>query len=1082
MTDSFIGKLRHQRNATAAGGAGAAGDAEKAKDPEAPAALKEPELRGGAKMPAPKRAQGLSGAALRRTVSDVFGAAKALGIPGPLVAKYAAAMDQNAAGLTALADRIRVAMVRSDPQTRAVIDGLAARLLIQMSPGLATLDATSAGNVIRQIIETTADLIDGPVKPTPHQARALETLAHAIGKLNSGEIGAELRRVAKLIATKKDPRVLGSLAAALDNDIARIAQSAEPAALLPLFRTTLDAILRGLEDPNVPAEQIVDQAIAGRAAPLTDGQRAIAIEDVGQARSHKDQAALAEQQAEAELEALKEQYENNARVGHPEILAPLAGDRARADRELTPQAQLLWFGQVNANIGQAPAALHAIASVQLEHLAHAQKNLPPPEVVGQISQQILVLSQLPGVTADGLAAFAAEHARHEAPERLLGTLAALTNVLTQLNQRGVRLQRPQDLAALANGMTGRTADLADQGRVEILVGLLAAANDDPTRDQALQQGPRIATALAAMENGAAREAVTAKLGEDLGLFARAGLDFESLAAAYRTLPEDGLLRFAAIGLERGIDPDAWLEKLSAVFKNARGNKEHSRAIRNLIVLAENAGADLPRFLEALNASGATPQQITRTVSALLNEYNHQITVEQITAATEMLERKENVAQAIETKLNQAMVKNLGLDQLLQDANIKATDHGYKLVSGPLNQFFSQGLTNPGLDREMFKKLLIAVLEDRFDGFRFTTAPKDAQLSCLNKEQRQIWETGQTMTHVRLDANSQAELDKRVTEAQAIARALLERMTGAWGDPAALRMKHAELVDRLHQIDKNDRAGRLPIVRQIGGLVPMLRAIEWATELSEMTPQTTTPLRFSKMADALPSLGRMLGEAGKAALNELTWTIRIDDLAYSEVVTHDRLDLAATYRAIAIGTGCINHWPQKLDLLAYCIDPNKRMIMTRNQGGEERRAVMRLVERQDEGHAGEPMLLLERTYPDGCTDEEKQRLIEHMLRRAGDMGIAASYATEYYWDASRTGRGGYIRDMNAVLEDLNRRYNTTSERKELSVLNRAGNMPSEYLDSAPKGINMRGVVGERYYPGNQDTTFANEFIILEPKKD
>jgi hypothetical protein len=132
-----------------------------------------------------------------------------------------------------------------------------------------------------------------------------------------------------------------------------------------------------------------------------------------------------------------------------------------------------------------------------------------------------------------------------------------------------------------------------------------------------------------------------------------------------------------------------------------------------------------------------------------------------------------------------------------------------------------------------------------------------------------------------------------------------------------------------------------------------------------------------------------------------------------------------------------------------------------------------------------MLVLERTYPDNATSDEKQRIIEHALRRASEMGIAVAYPTEYYWDVRKTNRfagNAAVEEMNEVLKDLNRRYGTRSQKQIMQVINRAGNTQQEYIDSAPpNGAAGRGQVGVRQYPGNQDVQFENEFLILEPVK-
>jgi hypothetical protein len=358
---------------------------------------------------------------------------------------------------------------------------------------------------------------------------------------------------------------------------------------------------------------------------------------------------------------------------------------------------------------------------------------------------------------------------------------------------------------------------------------------------------------------------------------------------------------------------------------------------------------------------------------------------------------------------------------------------------------------------------------------------EKQLAPLTPWARRAWEKSESMTHVRFQADGQKEFESRVRAGAKITGALFQRMTAAWGDLGALEKKQHELVTKLRELPKNNLEARRRLVGELAGVPAKIDALRWAKEMSQLAPETTTPLRFASMADKLPSLGRSLGEGMRAAIDELIWTVRIDDLAYSEVITHDGPDLATMYRLAT--TNCLAGWPHDVSLLAYCIDPNKRMIVTKNQAGEERRAMMRIVERQDPGHEGQPMLVLERTYPDRVSEEEKQRLVEHMLRRATEMGIPAAYPTEYYWDASKTqrGQGAGLIDMNRVIDDLNRRYHTKSEHLTIKVLNRAGNVATEYIDSAPlAGARDAGNVQMRKYQGRQDNAYENKFVILSPE--
>jgi hypothetical protein len=257
-------------------------------------------------------------------------------------------------------------------------------------------------------------------------------------------------------------------------------------------------------------------------------------------------------------------------------------------------------------------------------------------------------------------------------------------------------------------------------------------------------------------------------------------------------------------------------------------------------------------------------------------------------------------------------------------------------------------------------------------------------------------------------------------------------------------------------------------------------MRWVTDLASLTPETTTPLQYVKLADR--RFERVRAVLGDEAYEALARTLRIDDLRpFTEVTTSDGTDLDTLYR---LGSAnCLKGWPNDPILLPYAIDANKRMIVTKNQDGQERRAILRLVDRQDPGHVGEQVFVLERTYPDAAAEEEKQRVIEHALRRGAEMGIPVAYPLEYYWEASKTGRAGSIKDLNKVIEDLNRRYRTTSEQVVMKVKNRAGNMAQEYIDSAPlNGAQGSGVVGVRRYVGNQDTVYENKFMILTPRKD
>ncbi len=223
---------------------------------------------------------------------------------------------------------------------------------------------------------------------------------------------------------------------------------------------------------------------------------------------------------------------------------------------------------------------------------------------------------------------------------------------------------------------------------------------------------------------------------------------------------------------------------------------------------------------------------------------------------------------------------------------------------------------------------------------------------------------------------------------------------------------------------------------------------------------------------------LVGPAGAQAMDALQHTLKMSDISYSQVVTDDGPDFSSIYKMAT--TNCLK-WPgYGGEVLGYQADPNKRFILTKDQAGEMRRAVMRLVERQDEGHKGEPMLILERTYPDTVTEEEKQRLMEHTIRRAAQMGVPCGFATEYYWNQGRAGARGGV-DMKAVLEDLSKRYGTEVEDKPVQMLNRASNFNCDYLDSnAPGGAAGAGRVSYRGHREKTDKAFENRFIVMTPR--
>lgn len=1063
MSDSFIGRLNRRRTAALEGANPVQNQPIKNEAGTTKPALKEPELQGGHGKPAPKKAQGLSGAALRSAVTDIFAAGEKVGLPPELIAKYAGAMEGNVTAMKELAKQIQLKSARLPDNQKALVQALPAQLIGALGGGFARLDSTSSGNTIRAVIEAISEMLEAPRALDAVHARAMQNAVFAFAQVGPIDMGSEVKRAVRLVQGTGEGAVIEAAALALEQDCATLLSAANDAQRLAMIRAAFDISIGACKNRGADLNALVDQAIGTHDVKANDAQRELLVATGDKARNLMSGFEESRAQANAQLAGINPK--------HP-----------GAER-LSPESQVLFYSEL-ARHANAPA-LAEIAEVLLAYLAHAASAPPPADVLSSAMDKLVEISGLPGVNKESMSILAREHAGAVPAEHLPGSLAVTARVVISLAEHGVQLKEPKHLALLANALIGRTDAYADQSRIDVLVDLIqGTAHSKPAMEQALMHGPRIAQSAHAIEKGGAHDIMLPKLPMDVHAIAEKGLDFAAIASSYRLLLEDSLPRFVGIASANKMEPDTFLEKVSTLAKGARGNKDHLRSIRTLLVLADAAGADVVGFIDTLNAAKMKGPQLMRTINAVLAENNRTITKEQMDRVIGQLKKGEDVVDEIEGRLYKSMVEQMGLNQLLADQNVNATSNGLKLIQDQLRDFFSQGLTNHALDQVLFRNLFVAVLEDRFDAFRFTTPPAEAQLAALSPDAKRKWQDGQIMTHVRFDAQGQEEFDKRVGRAATLATALFGNMEKAWGKLEDLQKKHAELVEQIHNVPKNDVQGRrAALVGEIGRIPAKIGALEWAHELANMTPATATPMHFAQLADKIPSMMRMLGENGHAVLNELTWTVRIDDLSYSQVTTYDRVDLAAMYRSISIGTGCLRGWPTKTDMLAYFVDGNKRMVLTRNQAGEERRAMVRIVERQDAGHVGEPMLLLERAYPDTATDEEKQRLIEHTLRRAVEMGIPAAFATEYYWDAAKTRRAATykLQDMNVVLEDLNRRYGTTWEKVAIQVLNRAGNMPSEYLDSAPTNMNMRGEIGARYYQGNVDQTFENEFVILEPKK-
>ncbi len=1076
---SYIDRLQNRRaalvaqqgGAQAMGGVGGVQPAGAQPDPAAPAGAAAPPL-GPAGRPSPARQGGVPGVLVRQTIGDLFDAGAKAGLPGPLLAKHAAGLDVHLPALKDLARALDDAARRlGDPQ-RALIAALPGRLLAATSDGLLGLDPKSSSSTIKNLLAAVADLAALPAgKLSPAVARAIEDVAFAAARTGSPELGADVRAAAAML-TGADPAVVEPAARGIAAQIEVVRGAADGTVRSTMLQAGLRAALAGCADPRKDAGALVDAAIAALpGAVLSAGQRDVLRGVVDAARA--DQGARAQQNDAADAVIAQRRPALAALPGVQDALAA-------ADARLPRPALATFVDAVAALAHQPEANVRAAALVMVEVLDRAAGALPPPAEAAMIAAAAARLPAL-GVTDEGVRRVARDHASKHAPLFVAAALSLTTTALEQLAGKGVPGDDDALAASIADALVVRTEPFARQnhGALPLLVDVLAAA---PAAARAGLAGSaaRLSEAVAAMEVGPQKDAALAKLPADTAFLVEQGVDPAQLAAAHPLIPEDSLARLAAIGIAAGKDPDAWLGELEPLCKEVKKSKEATRALRSLFVCAAEGGADVPGLVAALGKAALEGPRLTRLANALLNENARVVTKDQIDGAVAMLGRGEDVASAIEAKLHQAMVQRLGLDALLQNVAVKATPEGMAALTGDLAQFLTSCTNNGGIDKALLQGMAVAVLEDRFGSFRFTTPPADTALASLSPKQRKAWETNTTaaQTHIRFDAGGQEAFDRRVTTTAKIGGALLGKMTATWGKLDDLRKQQTSLADEHRALRKDDRAGRLDVARRMGDLPTKIEALEWATKLAALTPQTTTPLTFQRLSDDIPEFTHTLGPGLQPALNELLWTVRIDDLAYSEVRTNDATDLTTMSKLAR--SNCLAGDPPAV--LAYCLDPNKRMIVTKNTAGEMRRAIMRLVERQDAGHEGQPMLLLERTYPDKVSQEEKQRLVEHMLRRAVDMGVPAAYATEYYFDTSKTSRGqsyGLV-DMNDVLADLNARYGTTSEKIEVAYTNKAGNMANEYLDSAPPQANMRGVIGMRKYPGNVDTACLNEFVVLTPK--
>ncbi len=608
------------------------------------------------------------------------------------------------------------------------------------------------------------------------------------------------------------------------------------------------------------------------------------------------------------------------------------------------------------------------------------------------------------------------------------------------------------------------------------VGLRPRTLDTPAVDPVPLTKPLVQEAVGKMEQGPVRQEIERTVNADWQALEQHQVVLDAAGSA-ANVPPEAAPHFAAAALRRGLDVDDYLSRLGQLFKSVSKSKDHVRTLRSLLVSVEQGGGDTPALVEAIGQSRLKPRNAHRTAAAMLSENEGWIPPAKTQEAIDLLQAGKNPAEVVEGRMHAAMVERLNLNALLRDANVRVTQEGLDQVSNELRNFFAQGAAQPNVvPPEMLQRMLVAVLENRFQGWRFENPATAQQLSMLTPQARAAWMKSAQVAHVRFAGDGQAQFNKRVNVVARFGKAIEERLVEAWGPLDALQARRDELAETLRNVDKN-APERAQWVEEIRHLPPQIEALAWARQLAELTPDTITPHGFAALAKGIRPVKKLAGDELGPALAQLSRIIRIDDLSYSHVISDDGWPLATFERLLK---DCV-HWPSSA-ALAYLADANKRIIVTKGQGGQERRAVVRIVKRTDPGREREGMLVLERAYPDAQSQEEKGRLIEHTLRRALEMGISAAFPTEYYWDAAKTARGQArgIVDMNAVIEDLNARYGTTAEKKVLTVVNPAGNTAEEYIDSAPKQIADRGQMQVRRYPGNADHQYQNEFMVLEPK--
>jgi hypothetical protein len=1031
-----------------------------------------PPLKPGGR-PAPKVKEGLSGAAKRQTIGDLFGLGARLGLPPLLVAQLVPALAARSGPLAEAARALEACAEAADPAARELLSRLVGRLVHTSLSQLLALDARSSASIVEALVKALCDLSDAHALD-PARGRALEIAVFVVAQLQSIDAGADLTQAARILAREKDSLAAEVAANVLAENLPKILQSAEGSERSLMFRTALDAAQEVAAGRSRDAGAIAREAALRMGFAASSGQREVIAQLVRAARETGTREVAERARAEREVQALKAEFDRV--VGRDPPVAA-AADKAQS---LSPAAQRAFYREaVRAAAMQRREGLASILSALLGELEHAQPILPPDDVLQGTTSALVNMLQN-GVVPQAIDVLSDPAIGSARPDTLPDLFALCGNLSAHLRQQKRKPLGAEELQALATGLVERTAAHANAngGPYRLLARCLSEAPPEALAKIA-GWAPRFAQAAANVEAMAPPQ-IQQDLPKDLAALAKLELDPTVVAAAYPTLPEDSIARFAGIALRRKLDPDAFFGQLADAFKEVRKSKEHTRALRRLIVMTDVAGVDPSRLIAAFAKAGLETQKLARTVNALLAEQDNQISQNQIERAIAAIEAKQDYAAQIQDRMHQAMLEKLRLPQLLQGASgVNVTKEGFAAVSGPLAQQLGALCNNGGIDKALIKNMVIAILEDRYGSYRFETPAAKRQLKCLTPEQRASWESNEQsrMTHIRFTDDGRAKFARRVNAVAQLAKPMLDGAIAALGDRRTLEKKRDQLVAQLRNLDKNNAGQRKKLIAEVRDLPRRIALLELLEELAWLTPDTTTPLGFTGYADAVRSLRRSLGPTHEPAVAAMLAAMQLADLPYHQVVTDDALDLGTQLRLAQ--TNCLNG--NLVAALAYCIDPNKRMIATKTGSGEGR-AILRLVDRKDPGNVGKPMLLLERCYPDRISEEEKQRFVEHALRRAVDMGVPIAYPTEYYWDASTTQRGqaAGIVDMNRVIEDLTRRYNCEEQRVIVPFTIRAGNMNMEYLDSAPANINQRGLMANRIRQGQQDFEAINEFVVLTPK--